>query len=366
VEAQTGTILLFNKAYPPWPGGIERHVELLAEGLSARGWQVVVLCAGNQRFQYEERREGLHVRREANWGTLWSQPISPGLIRQIGRLQPDLVHIHTPFPFGNLALSIRRPRCRLVVTWHSDIVRQRVARPFLIPLENWLLRRADAVIATSPALLEQSAYLPRYREKCHIIPLGIDPKSYFSMEPAVLEKAERLRKSLPHPLAVFVGRLVGYKGLEVLLRAVKKTGNVSALIVGDGPLRGDLERQTGRMGLTDRVRFAGHVADKDLPAYLRAGDFFVLPSISRNEAWDVPAGSHGREACGDFHRPSGRGPVGQSAWEDGPGGSCRRCRRAGGIDGNPCEKPGSVQAVGDEWTGSCAGSVHTGKISYSA
>ncbi|HPA45646.1 MAG TPA: glycosyltransferase [bacterium] len=287
MEAQTGTILLFNKAYPPWPGGIERHVELLAEGLSARGWQVVVLCAGNQRFQYEERREGLHVRREANWGTLWSQPISPGLIRQIGRLQPDLVHIHTPFPFGNLALSIRRPRCRLVVTWHSDIVRQRVARPFLIPLENWLLRRADAVIATSPALLEQSAYLPRYREKCHIIPLGIDPKSYFSMEPAVLEKAERLRKSLPHPLAVFVGRLVGYKGLEVLLRAVKKTGNVSALIVGDGPLRGDLERQTGRMGLTDRVRFAGHVADKDLPAYLRAGDFFVLPSISRNEAFGM-------------------------------------------------------------------------------
>jgi rhamnosyl/mannosyltransferase len=287
VEASKGTILLFNKAYPPWPGGIERHVALLAEGLSARGWRVIVLCAGDHGFRYEERVERLCVRREANWGTLWSQPISPGLIREIGRIKPDLVHIHTPFPFGNLALLIRRPRCPLVVTWHSDIVRQWAARPLLVPLETFLLRRADAVIATSPALLEQSSCLPQYRQKCHIIPLGIDPRPFLSMEPPILKKAEHLRKSLPHPLAIFVGRLVGYKGLDVLLRAVKKAGNVSLLIAGDGPLRSDLEKQAERMGLTDRVRFAGHISDEDLPAYLSAADFFVLPSTSRNEAFGM-------------------------------------------------------------------------------
>ena len=280
------SILLLNKAYPPWPGGIEFHVKQLAEGLADRGSNVTVLCAGNHPFAYEERRGPLRVFRKKNWATVWSQPISPAILRHMRRIEANIVHIHTPFPLGLLACWLRKNPSSLVVTWHSDVVRQWAARPFLAPLERQVLRRANAIVTTSPQLLEQSGILPDFREKCHVIPLGIDATRFTSPTASVRELADKLRASLRHPLVVFVGRLVRYKGLDVLLRALART-TASAVIVGSGPMRMDLERIARREGIEERVTFAGFVSDRDLPAYLCAADMFALPSVSRNEAFGI-------------------------------------------------------------------------------
>ena len=286
LKSQASHILLLNKAYPPWPGGIERHVRHLAEGLAGRGWIVSVLCSGSHAFSSEERLPNLRIHRTRRWGTVWSQPISPGILWQTRQIKADIVHVHTPFPLGMPACLLRGKPTPLVVTWHSDVVRQRFARPLLAPLEHLLLQRSAAIVATSPPLVDQSRILRRFRQKCHVIPLGIDPTPFTSPDPAVRELAGSLRTSLPRPLVVFVGRLVGYKGVDVLIRALQPI-DVSALIVGDGPLRPALERLARREGVERRVKFVGHVPDHDLPAYLHAADVFVLPSISRNEAFGM-------------------------------------------------------------------------------
>ncbi|MFH1738621.1 MAG: glycosyltransferase [bacterium] len=283
---QALSVLLLNKAYPPWPGGIEFHVKQLAEGLVDRGSNVTVLCAGNHLFAYEERRGPLRIFREKNWATVWSQPLSPALLRHTRRIEADIVHIHTPFPLGLLACQLRKNSSPLVVTWHSDVIRQWAARPFLAPLERRVLQRATAIVTTSPRLLEQSGVLPAFREKCHVIPLGIDATRFTTPTAPVRELADKLRASLPHPLVVFVGRLVRYKGLDVLLRALART-SASAVIVGSGPMRPELERTVQREGIEKRVTFAGFVSDRDLPAYLHAADMFALPSVSRNEAFGI-------------------------------------------------------------------------------
>jgi len=287
MSSLNATILLLNKAYPPWPGGVEQHVGQLAEGLAVRNWNVEVLCSDRHPFSSEERRPNLHIQRTKNWRTIWSQPFSPGVLTRIKRIDAALVHLHVPFPLGIPACLRLRRDVPLVVTWHSDIVRQRAARPILAPLERMLLRRADAVIATSPRLIECSEVLPSFREKCRVIPLGIDPAPFVSPSPEILESAARLRESLPHPLVIFVGRLVGYKGLDVLIRVLKITKDVYCVMIGDGPQRGALERLSEREGLGRRIRFVGHVSDRDLAAYLSAADLFVLPSVSRNEAFGI-------------------------------------------------------------------------------
>ena len=190
------------------------------------------------------------------------------------------------FPLGMLACCFRKKPSSLVVTWHSDVVRQWAVRPFLTPLEHWLLRSAEAVVTTSPPLLEQSRVLPTYEKKCHVIPLGIDPEPFISLPASTQRLADGLRASFPHPLIVFVGRLVRYKGLDVLVRALRNV-NAWALVVGSGPMRRALERLARREGMEKRIKFVGGVSDHDLPAYLHAADLFVLPSVSRNEAFGI-------------------------------------------------------------------------------
>ncbi len=281
------SVLLLNKAYPPWPGGIENHTRQLAEGLARRGWKVDVLCSSFHSFSIEERQRNLQIHRTPNWGTVWSQPLSPRILTEVRRFNSEIVHVQVPFPLG-IPACLRVPKTRpLVVTWQSDIVRQRAARPLLAPLERMLLRRADAIIATSPRLIEHSKVLPAFREKCRAIPLGIDPRPFTFPTQETLDLAEKLGEGFHHPLVAFVGRLVGYKGVDILIKSMRQLEKIHCVIVGEGPKKEDLKRLSEREGLGRRVRFAGHVPDEELPAYLHAAELFVLPSVSRNEAFGI-------------------------------------------------------------------------------
>jgi glycosyltransferase involved in cell wall biosynthesis len=209
-------------------------------------------------------------------------PVSPTLYAWLRRLEPDIAHLHFPNPPGELGqLFFGRSR-RFVLTYHSDIVRQkhllRVYKPFL-----WrVLAKADAITVSNPRYIETSPYLRPFADKCTVIHHGQDLSRFAHPDP---DYAAAIRARYgPLPLLLFVGRLRYYKGLEVLIEAMRDI-KAHLLVVGDGPMRQEWKALTVELALTDRVTFLGHIPDAELPAYYQACDLFILPSTHRSETW---------------------------------------------------------------------------------
>ena len=278
-----------NKAYdapvPPvtqW-GGIERALMLLAED-QARTMDVTVLCANARRFtQAEQLRPHLQVIRAARLFSAIKLPVCPTMPLLLRRLRPDVVHLHHPYPPGEFAAHLARPRCKLCITWHSDVLRPALAIRIYGPILRRLLRRADRILVSSPQYLELSRFLRPVRGKCRVAPFGIDLTRFLDPDPARVAAA---RPSPGRPLVLAVGRCVYYKGLEYLVRAMPVL-KADLVIVGEGPLLPDLERQAENLGLRERVHFRPHLSEADLVAHYHACDVFVLPSVEITEAFGL-------------------------------------------------------------------------------
>ena len=269
-------ILHVYKDYFPVLGGIENHIRMLAEAQAAAGHRVTVLvCAPGPRTHVEDRN-GVHVIRAGRLATVASTPLSVQQPRFLARLRPDIVHIHSPYPVGEAANWLWGRARATVITHHSDVVRQKLILRFYGPILRRVLRSADAIIATSPRYLETSPWLRPVRDRCTIVPLGID-LNRFPEHPEP--------PSHDPPTILFVGKLRYYKGLDVLLRAMRSLPGVRLVVVGDGPMRKPWERLAQDLDLGPRVRFAGEVSDEELPGYYAAADLFVLPATARAEAF---------------------------------------------------------------------------------
>jgi len=292
MENRSRHIVMLNKAYPPWTGGVERHVCDISEELAQRGWRVSVLCGANVSFETREWNHGVRIIRVPRWGSLLSQPLLTRLFRRLEELKPDLVHIHVPFPLGWFAANQVFERIPIVAAWHSDIVRQRIFKPFFHPFEQLFLSRCDCIIPTSEPLMLSSRALRKHREKCVPIPLAARENG-MKISPRSVEK---IRQQYGAPIVLFVGRLVGYKGLPYLLRAMTNV-NAVLLIAGDGSLRDKLERFAKKILCSGKIRFLGHVPNEELGALRRAADVFVLPSIARSEAFGYALLDAMREGC---------------------------------------------------------------------
>lgn len=290
-------VLHVNKRYPPHIGGIERHVQDLARAEAQRpeiDVEVVVVAEGTSG---DECDEGVRVHRVPGWGTLASNPLSPALHRFLVESARsgahDVWHFHYPFPSGELSLlcssmrSDRRPAA--VCSYHSDMVATSVAKRALstpyAALTRGFLRNVDAVLVASPQLAGNSRFLAAAMDRVRVIPYGIDPAP-FVRTPEGEIAAARLRRTYGTPLTLFVGRLVPYKGVDVLLRAMPHVPG-SLVLVGDGPLRRDLEGLAVRLGLSGRVHFIGSVSQDDLVALFHAADLLALPSVTPNEAFGL-------------------------------------------------------------------------------
>lgn len=278
-------ILHLYKDYWPVVGGIENHVRLLAERQAAAGHAVTVLVTSPTRKTQDEQVNGVQVIKAARLATVASTPLSLALPVRLAALRPDIAHLHFPYPLGEMSqLLVGRAR-GLVVTYHSDIVRQREWLPLYRPWMHRLLARADRIIAATPNYLSSSETLQRHRDQCVLIPYGIE-LDRFRRASATQAAALRARHS-GAPLLLFVGVLRYYKGLTYLLEAMPQVHAAHLLIVGEGPLGADLRRQAEALGLTDRITFAGRVSDEALPAYYAAADVFVLPACERSEAFGL-------------------------------------------------------------------------------
>lgn len=280
-------VLQVSKFYPPDHGGIEAVARDLSAGFVRRGLQVAVLCA-HKRWRAVEETDALGVRitRAPSAGLMLSTSMAPTLPWQLWRRQSqvDIVHVHMPDPLAALAVWLARPRARLVLHWHSDVVRQRFARVIYRPLERWLLRRADAVIATSPAYADSSRPLSAYRDKVHVIPIGAPQP----VPPTPRLVAQTRERHGGRRIVFALGRMTYYKGWEVLIEAARHLpDDVVVVIGGGGP---DLPRYRAladQAGLADRVRFIGPMSAARVEAHFEAAELFVMASTVRAEAYGV-------------------------------------------------------------------------------
>ena len=277
-------VLHVGKFYPPARGGMERMLQVLAED-EHRAVDTEVLVANVRPRTTREVCGNVPVTRVASFGSVGTVGVCPTFPLWLRRLAGDVVVLHEPNPLAFASYLLARPRGKLVVWFHSQLILHRWYYFMYQPLARLALRRAERVIVSSPALAAQAPELQAIRGKCEVIPFGIDP-SPWTPTGAVRQQADELRRRHGTPLLLFIGRMVPYKGVDVLLRAlVGLTG--TTLLVGRGPLLEEMRALAGELGLADRVVFVEELDDAQMAAAYHACDVFVLPSVGTNETFGI-------------------------------------------------------------------------------
>jgi rhamnosyl/mannosyltransferase len=296
-------VLHIGKFYPPFAGGIEHFLADLLPALQQQGVAAAALVhdAPSPPTPLPQAGEGSKrlpkIYRAPCYGRLLYAPISPTfpfwLARAIREFQPDLLHLHLPntSAFWTLLVPTAR-RLPWVIHWHADVVASTIDRRLALayrlyrPFEQRLLAASSAIIATSPPYLEASIALAPWRERCHIIPLGLDPARIPDPDQSALERAEAWwGKGAFRILAI--GRLTYYKGHDTLIQAAAQLPDSRTLIVGAGEHRQRLETLIHSLNLSDRVRLPGFQPEADLNALLAGCDVLCLPSLERTEAFGL-------------------------------------------------------------------------------
>jgi glycosyltransferase involved in cell wall biosynthesis len=295
-------VLHLGKFYPPASGGMEVHVQTLARAQAALGARVEVLCinhaAAQEGFSHEfhgrsptrEEWDGpVRVTRVGRWASVLRMDVMPELPRALLAALArgvDVVHLHTPNPTLVLALDSLPWLPPLVITHHSDIIRQRVAGALFRPFELVLYTRARRLIATSSAYVPGSPLLKRFRNKVRELPLGIDLEPFLKPSPEALAAEARWRAEQGGPLWLMVGRLVYYKGLFTALEALTRVPG-QLMVVGVGPLEQEGRERARALGLEGRVTWAGYLPPESLAGAYRAATALWFPSNARSEAYGL-------------------------------------------------------------------------------
>jgi glycosyltransferase involved in cell wall biosynthesis len=278
-------VLHFYKTYyPDSLGGIEQVIRQLAIGTTHLGMRNVVLSLSRAKDLEPFEFEGHTVVRVPLDFEIASNGCSVAALSALARLanEADIVHYHFPWPFMDLAHFLARVSRPSVVTYHSDIVRQKVLMRVYQPLKQRFLRSVDAIVATSPNYMASSAVLGRYRDKTRIITYGLDKTTYPPPDP---ERLAYWRDKVGIKFFLFVGVLRYYKGLHVLLDAVENT-DYPVVIVGAGPIELELKAHAARLGL-NHVMFVGALDDADKVALLTLCYAMAFPSHLRSEAFGI-------------------------------------------------------------------------------
>ncbi|HVP37571.1 MAG TPA: glycosyltransferase, partial [Candidatus Saccharimonadales bacterium] len=253
---------------------------VLRQGLARRGHEVVVLSVALGSRTDVSRDAGGTVVRVARFGRLVGHRLGPALPLWIRRLRPDLFHFHSPSPVCEIAALLARPRRPVVLTYHCDVERRGWHRLHDRLLQS-LLGRAARIVVTSEEALESSSALRLHRGRCVVQPVGVDT-GRLAETPRTRAVTAALRAARPGPMVLFVGRMHAYKGLHVLVEAMRRAPG-TLVLVGGGWEEDGVRAHVREAGLADRVTFAGDVLEADLGGYYRAADVFVLPSVSRAE-----------------------------------------------------------------------------------
>ena len=279
-------ILHLGKYYSPVKGGIESTSKYIVDYLS--DYEHCVLCFNDKFESKQDIVDGTSVLRTSTIAVIKSQPISLSymtlLKKKIDEFQPEIIHFHYPNPLVALYILIVVPKnIKLVVHWHSDVVAQKSIHKLVKPIELKLVKRADAIITTSPLYGPASDILRLYQKKIFVIASAIEKKN-FTYDDATERKVKKLKAIYPYKIVFFIGRHVEYKGIRYLFDSVPHIKTpCHILIAGDGPLTEDLKKKYNY----ENIVWLGRIADEDVKSYLYASDIFAFPSVSRNEAFGL-------------------------------------------------------------------------------
>jgi len=275
-------VLQLGKFYPPQRGGIESHVKTLCDRLHEEV-DVKVVVSNTRPTTIRELCDGVPVTRIARIAQVNSTSVNPKMAMAIRRCDADLIHLHWPNPMAALAYLMSGTRATLIVTYHSDVVKQRISSRLFGPVLRAVLRRSKAIIVSSNNYLESSVVLRQYLDRCQVIPFGISENNFAPPDEGAVND---IRSQYGERLILSVGRLVDYKGFNYLIRAMVETPG-RLVIAGEGPLKGELMMLAQSLDLQDRVVFCGELSDERLRSLYRAADIFVLASTDRREAFGL-------------------------------------------------------------------------------
>lgn len=274
-------VLQLGKFYNPFLGGMETVLQEMCESLAEEVHFEVLVANTRCRTEHEDGK--IAVTRVASMGRLFSCSMAPSFPLWVRKSDPDLIHVHLPNPLAELSALLADPDIPVVAQFHSDVVRQRRLLRLYGPLLDAFYRRASCIVVPTSRHIDISRFVSKYRDKCRVVPFGIRI-SRFELPETDRKKVDELRDGLPSVLCV--GRLVSYKGLEYIIRAME---NVKARlrIIGTGPLDRSLKTLALERGIADRVEFLGEASPEELVAHYHACDVFALPSITNAEMFGV-------------------------------------------------------------------------------
>lgn len=265
-------------------GGVEQVIHQIAMGATARGVHTDVLALTKRDVPRTTQTNGYLVHRAQLDFQIASTGFSLSAFSHFKQLanKADVIHYHFPWPFMDMvhfSTGVKKPT---VVTYHSDIIRQKFLLKLYRPLRRKFLGDVDRIIATSPNYLKTSNVLEKYAGKVNVIPIGLDKKTYPSPSP---ERLAYWRDKLGSRFFLFVGALRYYKGLHILLEAIRGC-DFPVVIVGAGPIENALKLQQGQLGL-DHLHFLGPLPDEDKVALYTLCFGVVFPSHLRSEAFGI-------------------------------------------------------------------------------
>jgi len=282
-------ILQLGKFYPI-RGGVEKVMWDLTRGLSAAGYACDMLCASFDgakemkiiRFAQNDRGRCivLPCRHQASGTMLCPKMI--GWLREHAS-EYDIIHVHHPDPMACLALRMSGYKGRVILHWHSDILKHKAIMAAYKPLQNWLIRRADKIVGTTPVYVAQSPALKNVQDKVTYVPIGVDPIEF---DPG---KAAEIQARYPGKKIVYsLGRLVPYKGYTYMIQAANHLpDDYIVLIGGNGPLKESLQEEIDVQGLQDKVKLLGFIPDEDHAALFGAAKVYVMSSVMKTEAFGI-------------------------------------------------------------------------------
>ena len=277
---------LYRTYFPDSQGGLEEVIRQICLGTGQNGVTSRVFTLSDDPFPKKLPRPEADIVRVRKTFEIASCGVSLGGVRSFAKQVEwaDIVHYHYPWPFSDLLYGVAGRKKPSLLTYHSDVVRQKFLLSMYRPLMSRYLDAMDLIVATSPNYFATSEVLTRYADKVEIIPIGLDEPSY----PEIVDREgerQRIKDRYGDDFFLFVGVLRYYKGLHILLDAMRGA-NYRVVIAGSGPVEAELRRQARRQGLTN-VFFAGFVSDREKMLLFQLCAAVVFPSYLRAEAFGV-------------------------------------------------------------------------------
>jgi len=265
-------------------GGVEQVINQIASGCNkyAVKSDVLSLTSGHYAMSIQINGYSLH-RAKLNF-QISSTGFSISAFWQFAKLakEVDIIHYHFPWPFMDVVHFASRVKKPTVVTYHSDIIKQKNLLKLYRPLKHKFLSSVDRIVATSPNYLITSGVLKKFSDKVSIIPIGLDKTTYPT---PTADRLQNWREKIGPKFFLFVGVLRYYKGLHILVEAAKGT-NYPIVIIGSGPIEVELKTQAAKLGLSN-IHFLGQLLDEDKVALLTLCYGILFPSHLRSEAFGI-------------------------------------------------------------------------------